>query len=361
MNTNIEFNPDWFSSPGDTIQDVLSEKGIHISELADSMDIDLPVLKKVISGDINICSNTAESLARCLGSSKAFWMKRDEQYKKALKIQSDRWMDKMPYQSMAKDGWVPKTRKAEEKLRYCLDFFKVDSVNTWYKEYEDILYSAAFRTSKSYDSILEPTVAWIQKGKTDVGCIQKSWSKEVLESEIQNIRNLTLELDPQIFLPDLKAIFEKAGVLFALTKCPSGCAASGATFFKGENPVLLMSARYLSEDHFWFTLFHEIGHLLMHSGDGELFIEGQCQDSPEEQEANDFAQSVIIPKEYLDEFKTLNMREWRNIPRFAKKIGISRGLLIGQMQFHKLIKQQNLNKFKVKYKWSQELNSLVLK
>ena len=359
MSTITDFNPDWLSSPGDTIKDILSEKGIHLNDLAEKMSISESVLDEIISGDKGINIDLAESFSQILGSTKDFWIRRDAQYQKRLKAENQRWVENIPYSSMSKEGWVPKTRKFEEKLQNCLAFFKVDSVKAWHRDYNDLLYSVAFRTSRSFDSKLEPTVVWLQKGKIEAGYTNIRWCKRTLKSNISDIRDLTLIKDPQIFLPKLKSILEKSGVLFSLVKCPDGCAANGATFFNQGNPVLLMSARYLSDDHFWFTLFHEIGHLLMHSEEGEIFIEGQCQDSDEEIEANEFAQSIIIPEEYINEFKTLNAREWRKIPRFAAKAGISRGLLIGQMQFHGLIKMDQLNKFKVKYKWSHELNSLV--
>jgi len=362
MSATVEFKPDWFSSPGDTIQDILVEKGILKNELADKMELDHLTLDEVISGKRQIDLEMAESFAQFLGSTRDFWLKREAQYRVALEnVENARWMESIPYRSMAKDGWVPKTRAFDEKLKNCFDFFKVDSARSWYQKFDDVLVSAAFRTSRSFDSKLEPTIAWIQKGTIVAGETKNVWSRKELQNEVQNIRRLTLESDPQAFLPQLKNILEACGVLFALVKCPQGCAASGATFFSGKNPVLLMSARYLSEDHFWFTLFHEIGHLLMHVKEGELYIEGQCQDSPEEDEANEFSQSVIIPEEYFEEFKTLNAREWKKIPRFARKIGISSGLVVGQMQFYEFVKRDHLNKLKAKYKWSQELSSLVVK
>jgi len=363
MSISMDFNPDWVSPPGHTLTDIMCEKGLNITELAIHTGISEFEISTVVDGSGRISPNIAESLSLFLGTSKDFWLNRDSFYLASLERQeSVEWFEAIPYQSMVKNGWVPKFKKIEQKIRACLDFFAVDSVQQWFEEYEDLLHSAAFRTSKSFDSVTESTVTWLQKGRLDSDHNPSKWSRDELKGRLNRIKKLSILKDPEIFIPILRKELLAAGVSFVLLKCPQGCSASGATYFdKHSKPILLMSARYLSDDHFWFTLFHEIGHLLLHSESGQIFIEGNCEESVEENEADEFARNLIIPQEHFDEFMALTAKEWRKFPRFAKKIGISTGLLVGQMQFFNLIPPSYFNKFKARYRWCIESDHLVCK
>jgi hypothetical protein len=89
------------------------------------------------------------------------------------------------------------------------------------------------------------------------------WDKEVLLALLPELRKATNEPDME-FLSLTFAAFSPAGVSLVVLPTPRGCRASGATCFLPDRATLVMSFRYLTDDHFWFTLFHEIGHLILH-------------------------------------------------------------------------------------------------
>jgi len=112
--------------------------------------------------------------------------------------------------------------------------------------------------------------------------------------------------------------------------------------------MILLSFRYLSDDHFWFTFFHEAGHLLLH-GDKSLFIEDGSEVSiKEENEANLFAQNILIPPDSRAEFLSLTPSR-ETIMKFAVKIGISRGIVVGQLQHQGRLKREQFNYLKRRY------------
>jgi len=115
--------------------------------------------------------------------------------------------------------------------------------------------------------------------------------------------------------------------------------------------LLLLSFRYLSDDQFWFTFFHELGHLLLH-GETELFLEDLDASSDRyEKEANSFAESQIIPTEFRKELDEIRI-DMRTLVRFAHKVGVSAGLVVGQLQHNGRIPQRYFNGLKVRYDWS---------
>jgi Zn-dependent peptidase ImmA (M78 family) len=157
--------------------------------------------------------------------------------------------------------------------------------------------------------------------------------------------------DPQIFIPKLRRISAESGVGVAVVRAPTGCRASGATrFLSDEKALLLLSFRYLTDDHFWFTFFHEAGHLILHGR--KLFLESA--DMPldeEEQQANDFSAEILVPAEFVSEMLSLP-KNGRQVIRFARRVGVSPGIIVGQLQHLGRIKHSQLNKLKRRYHWA---------
>ena len=141
----------------------------------------------------------------------------------------------------------------------------------------------------------------------------------------------------------------------AIVRTPQGCSASGATWFANEDrAVLLLSFRFLSDDQFWFSFFHEAGHLLLH-GKARLFVEGMTVncDENEEREADEFAAQTLIPPEHQSEFLCLPLNG-RAVMRFARKIDIAPGIVVGQLQHLGRFTYRQLNELKRRYAWNDQ-------
>jgi hypothetical protein len=100
---------------------------------------------------------------------------------------------------------------------------------------------------------------------------------------------LTLNNDPQEFVPQMTAM--------CADSVPElkGCRATGVTqWLTSEKALIQLSLRYKSDDHLWFTFFHEIGHILLH-GKKEVFVEWDGADTEKEKQADRFASESLIP------------------------------------------------------------------
>jgi Zn-dependent peptidase ImmA (M78 family) len=108
----------------------------------------------------------------------------------------------------------------------------------------------------------------------------------------------------------------------------------------------------LSDDHFWFTFFHEIGHLILH-GKWSTFVDVEATStSDKEIEANTFAAGVLVPGDRHDELVDLRART-ENVVRFAISVGVGPGIIVGQLQHLGLIGRHQLNFLKRRYDWDQ--------
>jgi HTH-type transcriptional regulator / antitoxin HigA len=356
MPSSDEFRPDWASAPGDTIADILRERGLSVTEFAQRMGETQEHARDLLEGRGTITIGIARRLKRVLGASVEFWMSRDFQYREdiaRLPLADRAWLDELPVGDMVKFGWLKPTPHPSKEVAACLRFFDVPSVPAWRQAYANLQEIVAFRTSTSFDSRPAAVAAWLRQGEIEGGAIDCSpWDPRRFEESLSSIRSLTREKDPKRFIPKLQKLCAAAGVAVAVVRAPSGCRASGATRFLSPNKaLLLLSFRYLSDDQFWFSFFHEAGHLLLH-GD-RLFLESV--DTPlttEEQEANDFAARILVPPEFQQGLLGLPL-DGREVIRFAHRLGVCPGIVVGQLQHHGRIRHRQLNSLKRRFKWGE--------
>ncbi len=357
MPSSHEFHPDWASAPGDTIADILGDRGLSLAEFAQRMGQTPEHARDLLQGRVSITIAIARRLEKVVGASVEFWMSRDFQYRQdiaRLHAANEEWLTELPVGDMIKFGWLKPVPHPSDEMTACLRFFDVPSVSAWRQAYADLREKVAFRKSPSFDSRLAAVAAWLRRGEIESEVIECSpWDPRRFEEALSSIRSLTREKNPSRFIPELRKLCAASGVALAIVRAPSGCRASGATRFVSLNRALLMlSFRYLSDDQFWFSFFHEAGHLLLH-GEKGFFLEGI--DTPatiEEQEANDFAERTLVPPNFHRALLDLPA-DSRKVIRFARRIGVSPGIVVGQLQHYKRIKHNQLNRLKRRFKWEE--------
>jgi plasmid maintenance system antidote protein VapI/Zn-dependent peptidase ImmA (M78 family) len=359
MLDNHVFKPSKLIPPGETISEILEERKITTSDFANGIGVPYETAHRLLAGDFVIDEDLAVSLSGVLGASPTFWLNREESYraqltavKAPLTSEETSWLKELPVSAMQKSGWLPKVVYPAQNLRNCLSFFDVPDVDSWRKIYKSGSELAAFRTSPAFDPKLGAVAAWLRQGEIEADFIDcNPWDKDSFLRALQTAKSLTTQEDPNIFIPELQKIFAACGVAVVIARTPDGCQASGATkFVSDEKAMLMLSFRHLSDDHFWFTFFHEAAHLILH-GD-VVFVEGEhCPDSVQEQEANNFSAGFLVPAEYQNELKLLG-NDIRKILKFSRKLGISPGIVVGQLQHLGIVKHYHLQKLKVRYKWA---------
>ena len=286
-------------------------------------------------------------------------MARDFQYRqdsRRLHAEGQDWLRQLPVGDMVRFGWLERPPRPSEELSKCLEFFAVVSVAEWRTKYAGVMDMAAFRTSPSFDSRPESVAAWLRQGEIEAKQVDcESWNRERFEETLMEVRKLTRIKDPCRFLPKLRAACARCGVALVVVRSPSGCRASGATRISGaEKAILQLSFRFLTDDHFWFTFFHEAGHLVLHTESGDvLILEGMDKDrSQQDAEANQFAARMLIPDEYQDHLRSMPT-SWQEVVRIASHIGVSPGIVVGQLQHLGRVEFGHLNRLKRRFEWTE--------
>ena len=372
MNRDDAFLPDWASAPGDTIADILDERDISVDSFAELMDWRREDISDLLQGRATITISTARQLSRVLGASLEFWMSRDYHFRRnvaRLNQDGQEWISRLPLSDMISFGWLGRAPHPANELEACLQYFNVSNVSEWNLNYQSLERAAAFRTSPSYASEMESVATWLRQGELQAESIECShWNPGQFQDSLSYVRELTRQTDPARFIPRLQDICARSGVAVVVIRAPTGCRASGAARFLSEDKALLqLSARYLTDDHFWFTFFHEAGHLLLPSqrslypnsledADTCLIEFSDAINTSREEEANEFAARTLIPEEYEQRLIDLRPRAM-SIGRFASQIGISAGIVAGQLQHRGRIPYNHMNGLKRRFLW--EGNTLV--
>lgn len=355
MTETEAFRPNWASSPGDTIADALEEQKVSVSAFSKRIGCSVDETEDLLAGRISISLGLARKLHAELGSTVEFWMSRDFHYRETVarlnSAETKEWIADLPLRDMVRFGWM-RSMSAAQEAAACLRFFDVPDIAAWRTKYAQLQDRVAFRTSPSFESRPGSVAAWLRQGEIEARSIKSaSWKPKLFESNLIDVRRLTRAKDPANFVPSLRDLCAAAGVAVVIVRAPNGCRASGATRFLSDRQALLqLSFRYLSDDQFWFSFFHEAGHLLLHGRDG-FFLEGMgTPATAQEREASAFAQRVLIPAQWHDEMMALRP-DSHEVIRFARKIGIAPGIVAGQLQFHGRVKPSHLNGLKRRFAW----------
>ena len=361
MKDQLIFQPNWISRPGTTIVRLSRKKELTNTALAKCLNITNDVLAEIISGQKKICPQLASRLAMALGGTKEFWLARESQYRNTIVSREldlvekwgREWLKSLPVKDMQRFGWIIQKTSNSEQVRECLRYFDVSKIEIWQRTYASVMENAAFRKSPKFTSNIGSVSAWFRRAELETESIICSpWNPQLLRGYLPRIRTMTWKKNPKVFIPKLKEICSKCGIAFALVPLPKGCTASGATWFdKHSRAILVLSARYRSDDHLWFTFFHEVAHLLLHKLAGPIIEESDINPVELEEEANSFASEVLIPHEFREEFLTLKASS-KEVFEFSKKVGIAPGIVVGQLQFFGRIRRNELNHLKRRFVWS---------
>jgi addiction module HigA family antidote len=356
------YRPPAVTPPGSTLADVLEERGIKQNELAVRLGVTAKFINELILGKVSITPKTALLLERALSVPADFWLARDAHYQASLiraqsvgdlEAQRD-WLHELPLKEMETWGWVSRGSTAAARVAECFRFFAVASVDAWRDQYaKRVAGSAAWRMSSQGTQAEGAVSAWLRQGEIEAArCRYKPYDKNRLLAALPRVRELTLEADPEKFIPLLQQVFGDCGVVVAFIRAPKGCPASGAVrWLAPEKALIQLSLRYRTNDHLWFTLFHECAHLLLHAKK-MLFLEVKDMNDKDEDEANKFAANWLVPQEKFDEFCEGAISRL-SIIRFAEEIGIAAGIVVGRLQKEERISWAHHNDLKIRYAWNE--------
>src|SRR5690606_17282288 len=125
----------------------------------------------------------------------------------------------------------------------------------------------------------------------------------------------------------------------------------GGRLFKSQRPAIFLTLRYKTDDQFWFSFFHEAGHVLKHKQ--QTFLEVGAK-TEQELEADKFASNVLIPPVAFRQLKALDSYTAANVEKFAAEIGVCSGIVVGRLHHEGLLPHSHLRRLIQRLGWANE-------
>ena len=358
MNTTIELQKALISPPGDTIQETIEMLGMSQAELSERIGRPKEKINDVIKGREPISTETAFRLEKALGIPASFWINREKEYRKR-KYEIDQqeklaqqhyWLKEFPLREMKKQGWLSNVTDKNVLVNELLNFFGVASTQEWNRIYVSQEVSVAFRISLANTKSPHAISAWLRKGELEANKLKiADFDKAKFKNALSEIKYLVHDF-PNNFAEKLQQICAQSGVVIVYVPALPKAPISGTSRWFHGKPLIQLSGRYRTDDHFWFTFYHEAGHILLH-GKKDIFLEnvkGTKIDQTKEEEANAFATKYLLKESELEEIINASPLNEDMIKTFADKFNTSSGVIIGRLQHHKLINWTEGNKLRQK-------------
>lgn len=359
------YEPDHVAPPGDLIQEFLETLGISARELARRCGRSGKLMAEITGGKAPIEPETALQLERVLKVPAHVWINMEAAYQlhKARQVEaaalesSYDWASKFPLKELAERSLIKKVDGKAGKVRELLTFFGVGSVKACDERLGELL-AVDFRTSTTFKNDTLSLASWLRIGELRAAQIETApYDRERFLQALREIRELTL-IPINEALPELLRKCAEAGVAFVLEKPLPKIRASGVSRWLSPRKALIQqSLRHKSDDHFWFTFFHECAHILLHSRK-DIFIDMAkgpgSADPKQEAEANVWAADFLVPNAAMRAFVLNFAGAEDEVRRFAKKQRIAPGIVVGQLQHNDVIGYAALNHLKVRYAWADD-------
>lgn len=336
-----DFEPEVYLSPGQVLRAELDARGWSQADLAARTGLSAKHVNHVVQGVAPLSTEVALTLERTLGVRSRVWNALEAAYRDAalrereqreLAVYAD-WLDRFPLKELSARGVLDAEAAVGAKVAQLLAFFGVSDVAAWERLYSQPV--AAFRRAQHLEPNAASTAVWLRLAEQAAGLVRaehsvSAFSSRALKQRLKTLRALTEVADVKAAFAELQSVCASAGVVVVYVSKIAKTGVQGATRWIGEQPVVALSDRYDYADVFWYSLFHELGHVLLHprrttyvslvrGGDDEDGLEG---------EADRFAADLLIPTTLIARLRQLSTTT--QLQDFAIDSGIAPGIVAGR-------------------------------
>ncbi|MDR0786679.1 MAG: ImmA/IrrE family metallo-endopeptidase [Gemmatimonadota bacterium] len=327
---------DYIVPTGEYIAEWMEEAGINAAELSRRLGVTPKNVSELLSGKAPLSHQLALSLERVSGIPARLWNLYESGYRNALaRVREREGLEAQfgraqlfPLSWLRKYGYLKASRTDRaEVVGQLLSILGVGSFDaldeTWAKG------SIAYRRAAVNREDAPALITWLALADRYLEELidLPAYNREGLKNLIPRLRSLTAAEDLRAAVDEAVGWLRSVGVVLCFTPPISGLGIHGATRWVKEHPLIQLSLRGKSDDQLWFTLFHELGHVLLHSPK-ELFLHEGSREA--EEEADEFASRILVPPEY--HARLPRKRDLQAIRDLASEMGIAPSIVLGQAQ-----------------------------
>ena len=352
------FVPDVAIPPGETIAELLEERGITQSDFAQLLGRTEKNVSQLINGKAPIGHDLAIDLERVLGTPSSFWNNLESTYRDLLARQEEKgrlsaemtWAKKFPLKEMESQDIVARESSPSEQTACLLDYFGVASAEAWQGYWASPKRLAARMTS-AYTPDIPALTVWLREGELAARDVQTApFDAKAFETVVRGAPAMTCR-DIRLAIPDLQTSCAQTGVALVLVPELPKIRCSGVSrWLMSDKALIQLCLRYKTADQLWFSFFHEACHVLRHSKK-RTYVAYPNGQSQEELEANEFAADTMIQPTAWSGFTAGGKPSRAQVVEFAAAQGIAPGIVVGRLQHKKIVTFAQMNDLKVPLTW----------
>ncbi len=366
ITTTLSLKKELLTCPGDTIQEHIDAIGMSQAELAVRMGRSVSKLNELIKGKAPLTAETAKKLEYVLGIDAKFWLNLENIYQQELLEieqltfleQCNDWIKGFPLQQLKKMRVLPFTNDTSKLVDALLKFFRIASPEEWSSIYESEAF-ALFKIDLRHTTNSKAISTWLRLGEVLAEDIQLDvYDKKKVTSSLPRIQEICYQHETN-WLEQLQNTCASFGVALVYTPCIPKAPIYGATrWIKNKSvPLIQLSDRQKDYNAFWFSFFHELGHIRYHNK-SDIFLTGIdeiVQDKEKENQADEFATNMLlneVEREIVFKHTTFNKQV---ITQLSKQLRKHPSILVSQIQRENtnLYSSYSLNNLKVKVEFEE--------
>lgn len=334
MSNYIEYNDAIAFHPGYYIKEIVEKSGLTQEDFAKRLDTTPKNLSLLIRGEQSLSIDIAMKLSRMLGTSVNYWLNLQNAYDALIAefksdeelIRERKIFEYFDYKYFRDNYGLPDLpRKKNEQIREVREFLNVATLSVFTKRDMAVSFRSSTEEITERNIIKANVMVQIATNKA-LKMEAPKFDKKKFEDAVKYA--LTLTKNHEEFYPLIRNSFLEAGVIFIILPNISGSKTNGATKKIGNNIMLMVNDRRLNADSFWFTLFHEIGHVI----NGDYGISFEKETGEQEEAADKFAEDSLIPPERYQDFLAGKKFDLQAIKTFANQIERDAGIVLGRLQ-----------------------------
>lgn len=354
MSNYLEYKDAIAFHPGYYLKEIVDESGLTQEDFAKRLDTTPKNLSLLVRGEQSLSIDIAMKLSRMIGTTVSYWLNLQNAYDALIaEFNSDKELEKereifkeLDYKYFRDNFGLPDLpRKMDEQIVEVRKFLHVSTLAVFEKRDMAVSFRSVSQKLSDANTIKANIMVQIAANmalNVQAPKFNKTKFKQAVDYALSLTRN------HKDFYPLIKKAFYNAGVIFVILPNLPGSKINGATKKLERNVMLMVNDRRLNADTFWFTLFHEIGHIIH----GDYGISFEQETGEREEVADKFAADLLIKPDEYQKFIQGNTFTLTKIKEFADSIEREPGIVLGRLQKDKLVRydDRTLNLLRHKYK-----------
>lgn len=326
--------PNYAVPTGEFLSEWMDDNAINAAELSRHLGTSRKHVSELLSGKAPLSHATAISLEDVTGISARIWNQYEAQYREDLaRIDADAGYKKQydearrfPLAYLRRCGVITaRPGDRAESVKQLLELLRTADLAAWHTTWAEG--NVAYRRSAVGHHNAPDLAVWLTLGERFARDLRVSaFDRSRLESQLHVIRSMSVA-DPAAYVDGVVHALADAGVALVYVPEPPGLGTYGATRWVAGTPIIQLSLRQKTDDHYWFTLFHELCHVL-HDDRRGLYLASERTDA--ETRADEYARDTLIPPDYTARLPT--KRDTAAILALAADLGIAPGIVLGRVQ-----------------------------